>query len=81
MIPGYERNREVALAILEWLEARTDVDATLAAAISPPRGAFVDSRSRYATEPKRAPGATPMEPPRFREFTTDIRNHTARRKK
>lgn len=33
MMPGYERNREAALAILEWLEARAVVDATLAAAI------------------------------------------------
>jgi hypothetical protein len=33
MIPGYERNREAALAILEWLEARADVDPALAAAI------------------------------------------------
>jgi hypothetical protein len=33
MIPGYERNREAALAILEWLEARADVDPTLAAEI------------------------------------------------
>ena len=33
MIPGYERNREAALVILEWLEARADVDPTLAAEI------------------------------------------------
>ena len=33
MVPGYEHNREAALAILEWLEARADVDRTLAAAI------------------------------------------------
>ena len=33
MIPGYERNGEAALAILEWLEARADVDPALAAAI------------------------------------------------
>ncbi len=33
MVPGYDRNREAALAILAWLEARADVDATLAAAI------------------------------------------------
>jgi hypothetical protein len=31
--PGYERNREAALAILGWLEERTDVDPTLAAEI------------------------------------------------
>jgi hypothetical protein len=33
MVPGYERNRDAALASLEWLEARADVDSTLAAAI------------------------------------------------
>ena len=33
MVPGYGRNREAALAILAWLEAHADVDATLAAAI------------------------------------------------
>jgi hypothetical protein len=33
MIPGYERNGEAALAILAWLEARADVDASVAAAI------------------------------------------------
>ena len=33
MVPGYDRNREAALAILEWLEAHAEVDATLAAAI------------------------------------------------
>ena len=33
MVPGYERNREAALAILDWLEAREDVNAALAAAI------------------------------------------------
>ena len=33
MIPGYERNREAALVILEWLEARADVDPALAAEI------------------------------------------------
>jgi hypothetical protein len=33
LVPGYERNREAALAMLEWLEGRADVDATLAAAI------------------------------------------------
>jgi hypothetical protein len=30
---GYDRNRESALALLDWLEPRADVDATLAAAI------------------------------------------------
>jgi hypothetical protein len=33
LVPGYERNREAALAMLEWLEARVNVDATLSAAI------------------------------------------------
>jgi hypothetical protein len=33
MNPGYDRNREAALAILEWLEARAEVDAGLAAEI------------------------------------------------
>jgi hypothetical protein len=33
MVPGYEHNREAALAILEWLETRADVDEALAAAI------------------------------------------------
>lgn len=33
MVPGYEHNREAALAILEWLEARADVDEALAAGI------------------------------------------------
>jgi hypothetical protein len=33
MVPGYEHNREAALAILDWLEARADVDSTLAGAI------------------------------------------------
>ena len=33
MVPGYERNREAALAILEWLEARAAVDPVLAAEI------------------------------------------------
>jgi hypothetical protein len=33
MVPGYERNREAALAILAWLEARVSVDPTLAAEI------------------------------------------------
>lgn len=30
MVPGYDRNPEAALAILEWLEARVEVPATLA---------------------------------------------------
>lgn len=33
MVPGYDHNREAALAILEWLEARADVNQALAAAI------------------------------------------------
>jgi hypothetical protein len=33
MVPGYDRNPEAALAILEWLEARVDVPRTLAAEI------------------------------------------------
>lgn len=33
MVPGYDRNREAALAILAWLEQHADVDAGLAAAI------------------------------------------------
>jgi hypothetical protein len=33
LVPGYGRNREAALAMLEWLEAHTDVDRVLAAAI------------------------------------------------
>jgi hypothetical protein len=33
MVLGYERNREAALTILEWLEAHADVDPVLAAAI------------------------------------------------
>ena len=33
MVPGYDRNREAALAILEWLEARVDVPPTLASEI------------------------------------------------
>lgn len=33
LMPGYERNREAALAILDWLEKRADVNAALAAAI------------------------------------------------
>jgi hypothetical protein len=30
MVPGYDRNAEAALAILEWLEARVEVPRTLA---------------------------------------------------
>ena len=33
MVTGYARNREAAAAILGWLEARADVDPSLAAAI------------------------------------------------
>jgi hypothetical protein len=33
MVPGYERNREAALAVLDWLESRTEVDPLLARAI------------------------------------------------
>jgi hypothetical protein len=33
LAPGYAHNREAALAILEWLEARTEVNDVLAAAI------------------------------------------------
>jgi hypothetical protein len=33
LMPGYERNRDAALAIIEWLERRADVDQALAAAI------------------------------------------------
>jgi hypothetical protein len=33
MVPGYDRNREAALAILAWLEAHADVDPVLAGAI------------------------------------------------
>jgi hypothetical protein len=33
MVPGYDRNREAALAILAWLEAHAGVDSALAAAI------------------------------------------------
>lgn len=33
MTPGYERNREAALATLAWLERHAEVDATLAAEI------------------------------------------------
>jgi hypothetical protein len=50
MMPGYERNREAALAILEWLEARADVNASLAAAIRR-LAASVDSRRRATPDP------------------------------
>lgn len=33
LAPGYAQNREAALAMLEWLEARTEVSTVLAAAI------------------------------------------------
>ena len=33
MVPGYTRNREAGLAILDWLESRTEVDPLLARAI------------------------------------------------
>jgi hypothetical protein len=33
LVPGYAHNREAALAMLEWLEARADVSEVLAAAI------------------------------------------------
>jgi hypothetical protein len=33
LVPGYEHNREAALALLDWLETRAEVDATLAGAI------------------------------------------------
>jgi hypothetical protein len=33
MVPGYGRNREAAMAILEWLESRAEVDPTLASEI------------------------------------------------
>jgi len=33
MVPGYDHNREAALAILAWLEAHTGVDPALATAI------------------------------------------------
>lgn len=33
IVVGYDRNAEAALVILEWLEARVDVDSTLAAEI------------------------------------------------
>jgi hypothetical protein len=33
MMPGYERNAEAAIVILEWLEQHADVDPTLAAAV------------------------------------------------
>jgi hypothetical protein len=32
-VPGYDHNREAALAMLEWLEARTEVSDVLADAI------------------------------------------------
>ena len=33
MVPGYDRNREAAVAILAWLETHADVDPVLGAAI------------------------------------------------
>ena len=33
MVPGYDRNRDAALAVLAWLEAHAGVDPVLAAAI------------------------------------------------
>lgn len=39
MVPGYSGNREAALAILAWVEAHADVNATLAAAIRELAGA------------------------------------------
>ena len=33
MVTGYTANREAAAAILEWLEARVEVDLSLGAAI------------------------------------------------
>ena len=33
IVLGYDRNREAALAILDWLEVRADVEPTLAAEI------------------------------------------------
>jgi len=33
MVPGYERNREAAAAILRWLEAHADVDPVMADAV------------------------------------------------
>jgi hypothetical protein len=33
MVPGYEHNRDAALAILAWLEANAQVDPALAAAV------------------------------------------------
>jgi hypothetical protein len=33
LMPGYERNREAALAMLAWLEAHADVDQRLASAV------------------------------------------------
>jgi hypothetical protein len=32
-VPGYDRNHDAALAILEWLESRVEVNGALAAAI------------------------------------------------
>lgn len=43
LVPGYGHNREAALAMLEWLEARVDVSEVLAAAI---RRLAVESASR-----------------------------------
>lgn len=65
MVPGYERNAEAALAILEWLEARVEVSPVLACAVrelaqlvdaaieSDPRSAF-SSGSRRASAPGEA---------------------------
>ena len=33
LMPGYDRNREAALAMLAWLEAHADVDQRLASAV------------------------------------------------
>jgi hypothetical protein len=33
LVPGYAHNREAALVMLEWLEARTEVSDVLATAI------------------------------------------------
>jgi hypothetical protein len=33
LVPGYDHNREAAVALLEWLEARVEVNAELAAEI------------------------------------------------
>jgi hypothetical protein len=32
-VPGYERNRQAARALLDWLEARVDVHPAMAAAV------------------------------------------------